>query len=117
MDELVINGRHFKINTLNQLPDDLAPFKVTTEEDIDSIGFFGAVDPLSNFYECSFKVGEEVYISSEQFIQARKAEFFRDQQTVDRVMGCTNSLDCKNQLCQELQSGEMGRSGQGKMQT
>ena len=97
MDELVINGRHFRINTLNQLPEDLDPFKVTTEEDFDSIGFFGAINPLSNFYECSFSVGKDTYISSEQFIQARKAEHFRDYQVLDRVMGCTNSLDCKNE--------------------
>ena len=96
-DELVINGRHFQINTLNQLPDDLDPFKVTTEEDFDSIGFFGAINPLSNFYECTFKVDEYEYISSEQFIQARKAEYFRDHQTLDRIMGCSTSLDCKQE--------------------
>ena len=97
MDELVINGRHFRVNTLSQLPDNLNPFTITTEEDIDSIGFIGAINPLSNFYECNFTVGNESYISSEQFIQATKAKYFRDQQTYDRIMGCTSSLDCKNE--------------------
>ena len=97
MDELVINGRHFRVNTLSQLPENLNPFKITTEEDIDSIGFFGAINPLSNFYECNFTVGDESYISTEQFIQATKARYFRDQQSCDRIMVCTNSLDCKNE--------------------
>ena len=95
MDELVVNGRHFTINTLNQLPDDLDPFKITTEEDLDSLGFFGGINPLSNFYECTFNVNGESYISSEQFIQSEKALYFKDQQVYDRIMGCNNSLDCK----------------------
>ena len=95
MDELVVNGRHFKINTLSQLPDELDPFKITTEEDLDSLGFFGALNPLSNFYECAFHVKGETYISSEQFIQSEKALFFKDYQTYDRIMGCTSSMDCK----------------------
>ena len=97
MDELVINSRHFRVNTLSQLPENLNPFKITTEEDIDSIGFFGAINPLSNFYECNFTVEGESYISTEQFIQATKAQYFRDQQACDRIMVCTNSLDCKNE--------------------
>ena len=36
------------------------------------------------------------YISSEQYIQAKKAEYFHDWDTYDKIMGCTNSLDCKN---------------------
>ena len=96
-DELVINGRHFRVNTLSQLPENLNPFKITTEEDMDSIGFFGAINPLSNFYECNFTVGEDTYISTEQFIQVTKAQYFRDQQTSNRIMVCTNSLDCKNE--------------------
>ena len=95
MDELVVNGRHFKLNTLHQLPDDLDPFKITTEEDMDSLGFFGAINPLSNFYECTFNIKDENYISSEQFIQSEKALYFKDQQVYDRIMGCNNSLDCK----------------------
>ena len=62
---------------------------------MDSLGFFGAINPLSNFYECTFRINGENYISSEQFIQSEKARFFRDQQAFDRIMGCNNSLDCK----------------------
>lgn len=96
-DELVINGRHFKTSTLNQLPDAFDPFNITSEEDIDSVGFFGAINPLSNFHESAFTVNDEHYISTEQFIQSEKARFFNDSLTYDKVMGCKNSLDCKNE--------------------
>ena len=79
-----------------QLPDDLKPFKVTSKENEDCIGFFGALNPLSNFYPARFKMGNETYISTEQFIQAKKAEYFNDKQSQVKIMCATSSLDCKN---------------------
>ena len=96
-DELVIHGRHYTLQTLHRLPDDLNPFKITTQEDEQTIGFFGAINPLSNFYEAGFKLDGEEYLSSEQYIQAQKAKYFRDRQAYDRIMGCTKPLDCKEE--------------------
>ena len=39
---------------------------------------------------------EETYISTEQYIQAKKAEYFKDKQSYDKIMCATSSLDCKN---------------------
>ena len=61
---------------LHQLPEDLNCFKVTSKEDKYCLGFFGGLNPLSNFHTASFTIDEIEYISSEQFIQAKKAEFF-----------------------------------------
>ena len=36
------------------------------------------------------------YHSSEQFIQAQKANYFKDEISYNRVMGAMTSLDCKN---------------------
>ena len=96
-DELVIHGRHYTIHTLHRLPEDLNPFKITTQEDDDTIGFFGAINPFSNFFEVGFKMDGEDYLSSEQYIQSQKAKFFKDRQAYDRIMGCSTPLDCKEE--------------------
>ena len=95
-DRLVILGRNYGLHNLTQLPDDLKPFKVTSRENEECIGIFGALNPLSNFYPAKFTIGEETYISTEQYIQVRKAEYFKDKQSYDKIMCAISSLDCKN---------------------
>ena len=80
---------------LNQLPDELNSFKVTSKENPSTIGFFGEINLLSNFYPASFTHDGLQYISSEQFIQARKAKYFGDIDTHSKIMGCSTSLECK----------------------
>ena len=95
-EKVVINGRRYGTNNLHQLPDVLDVFDITSKSSPDCIGFFGALNPLSNFYESKFTVGRIEYISSEQYIQAQKAALFDNESTYNRIMGATNSLDCKN---------------------
>ena len=94
-DKVVINGRRYGMDNLHQLPEELDVFDITTKSNPNCIGFFGALHPLSNFYESNFTVNGVEYISSEQLIQAQKANLFMDQTSYNR-MGATNSLDCKN---------------------
>ena len=84
------------MNTLNQLPDELNVFKVTTRENESTVGFFGEINPLSNFHPSAFHHEGIRYISSEQFIQANKAKYFGDLETYNLILGCTTSLECKN---------------------
>ena len=49
-DKIVLKGRSYSVNTLNQLPEELNVFKVTTKENKTTVGFFGEINPLSNFY-------------------------------------------------------------------
>ena len=96
-DTLVIKGRKFTLNNLDQLPDNLNTFKCTSKSDDNTIGFFGAINPLSNFHPAPFTLEGVEYISSEQYIQARKAEFFNDQKSLEKILGSATSLDCKIQ--------------------
>ena len=61
-DKLVINGRRYGKNNLQQLPDKLKPMKVSTKEDSNTIGFFGELCPFSNFYELN-SFGTGTYIT------------------------------------------------------
>ena len=95
-DKVVINGKCYGTDNLHQLPDELDIFDITTKSNADCIGFFGALNPLSNFYESRFEVDGVEYISSEQYIQSQKATMFNDVSSYNKIMGATNSLDCKN---------------------
>ena len=92
---MVLKGRPYTVTLLNQLPDELNLFKVTSKENPSTIGFFGEINPLSNFYPASFTHDGLQYISSEQFIQARKAQYFGDIDIHSKIMGCSTSLECK----------------------
>ena len=94
-DKIVLKGRRYDINTLNQLPDELNVLKVTTRENASTIGYLGEINPLSNFYPAPFTHEGIRYISSEQFIQASKAKYFNDADTHNQIMGCSTSLECK----------------------
>ena len=94
-DKIVLKGRRYDVNTLNQLPEELNVFKVTTRENAETIGYFGEINPLSNFYPATFTHDGVQYISSEQFIQANKAKYFGDHEAYNQIMGCSTSLECK----------------------
>ena len=94
-DKLVLKGRSYNVNTLNQLPEELNVFKVTSKEDETTVGFFGEINPLSNFYPSSFIYEGIRYISSEQWIQANKAKFSGDIEMYNEILCCSTSLECK----------------------
>ena len=94
-DKIVLKGRPYTVGMLNQLPNELNAFKVTSKEDSETVGFFGEINPLSNFYEAHFMHEGTSYISSEQFIQANKAKYFGNLNTQELILGCTTSLGCK----------------------
>ena len=90
-DKIVLKGLSYSVNTLNQLPEELNIFKVMTRETGNVVGFFGEINPLSNFYPAAFAYDGVHYISSEQFIQSHKAKFFGDVDMYNQIMGCTTS--------------------------
>ena len=92
---MIIKGKPYTTSNLHELPDEINVFAATTKEDDSSIAFFGAINPLSNFYEAEFTVEGITYISSEQFIQARKVLYFKDNNTYNLIMGARTLLDCK----------------------
>ena len=58
--------------------------------------FFGELNPLSNFHLASFKHEGQNYTSSEQLIQATKATFGGDYETLKQIMESKSPLECKN---------------------
>ena len=96
-DHLVLNGRRYSTNDISTLPSDLSGYTVTSKTSIDSVGFFGELNPFSNFHECNFEVNGRTYHSSEQFIQNAKANYFGDRETASRIMSRSNAFECKKE--------------------
>ena len=49
-DHLVIKGKHYTHDNIEELPEELSGYKITSKEESDTIGFFGELNPLSNFH-------------------------------------------------------------------
>ena len=53
-DKIVIKGKDYDMSNIHDLPDDLNAFKVTSKEDGRVVGYFGELNPLSNFFPAKF---------------------------------------------------------------
>ena len=69
--------------------------------DEDRIGFFGELNPFSNFHPSAFVVDGLEYHSSEQFVQATKAEYFGDNIAKERILRCRDTMDSK-EICMDI---------------
>ena len=94
-DHLILKGRPYTVNTLSQLHSELNVFTVTSKENDHCVGYFGEINPLSNFFPAPFQLDGIRYVSSEQFIQSTKAKFFGDLDTYNQLLCVSTSHECK----------------------
>ena len=80
---------------VNTLSSDLDPIECTSKSSDTIIEFFGELHPFSNFHPCRFVHNGFEFHSSEQFIQMKAAEFFRDDVAKDRILKASDAQDCK----------------------
>lgn len=86
VDKLLVKGRLYTVDQLNELPDGLRPDQICTRSANGFTLFFGRQSIFSNFYPAKFKVDNTDYNCSEQFYQVRKAEFYNDEQSAAKIM-------------------------------
>ena len=94
-DTLVIKSQRYTIKDLHKLPTKLSGFNVTSTSNDDSLAFFGELNAFSNFHPCTFVTGGTTYNCSEQYIQHRKALYFRDNDSANRILNASTGLECK----------------------
>ena len=94
--QLVIDGKRYNRENLHTLPDDLDTTKLCSKSDKDVLAFFGELHPFSNFHQSSFSLEGNIFHSSEQYIQWKKACFFGDIATQERLLNSEDALECKN---------------------
>ena len=94
-NQLVLDGKRHTKDTLDQLLRNLDVMKITTKSDEKSLGFFGELCPLSNFYPSSFEFNGINYHSTEQLIQHQKAKLFGDKHIEHSILTAKSLLECK----------------------
>ena len=94
-DHLIIDGKHYTMETLDMLPNALNVFNISSCSNDNTIGFFGELNPLSNFHKAVFTHENLTYHSSEQFIQHYKAIHFGDHITASKILNTTTTLESK----------------------
>ena len=96
-DQLVIKGKRYGINDLDTLPKSLLPHNITSKSNSDVYGYFGELHPLSNFYPAEFSLENKTFHCSEQYIQWKKAELFKDKTAMSNIERCKNGRQCKEE--------------------
>ena len=84
--DLIIKGKRYNMKNLSELPQNLNPQVVSSRQNADYYGFFGEFNPLSNFHPAMFTHQGIEYSDSEQFIQATKAQFCGDKQSLNQIL-------------------------------
>ena len=92
---LKLDGKCYHRQNVHTLPEKLGPAEVTSVSDDNSVAFFGELNPFSNFHPCQFSLEGLDFHSTEQYIQMKKAEFFRDDVAKERILHCEDALDSK----------------------
>ena len=80
---------------IDQLPNSLSTVNVTSKSNESTFGYFGELNPLSNFHPSSFKMYDQEYHYSEQYIQEAKAKYFNDTETYAKLCNSKTGLECK----------------------
>ena len=97
-DSLLINGTRYTIDDLDRLPSDIATYKAAEKSNETHIVFSGELSPYSNFHPCfalSFVMDDQIYHSSEQYIQYQKALAFGDSYVVNKILKTDTAIECK----------------------
>ena len=94
-DTLVLRGKCYTVNTIDQLPNSLSTVNVTSKSNETTFGYFGELNPLSNFHPSPFKMYDQEYHCSKQFIQEAKAKYFNDIETHDKPRNTKTGLERK----------------------
>ena len=92
---LKLDGKRYHRQNVHTLPEKLSPAEVTSVSNDNSVAFFGELNPFSNFHPCQFSLEGLDFHSTEQYIQMKKAEFFRDDVAKERILHCEDALDSK----------------------
>jgi ribA/ribD-fused uncharacterized protein len=89
-DNLILDGRRYRHDQLDKLPDHLSLVNVSTKANQNGHAFYGKQNPLSNFYPAIFTLNGIQFSSAEQCYQYHKAMFFKDDKTATDILKSNN---------------------------
>ena len=94
-EKLIIDGKTYTVDNLDQLPASLNVVNLTSKSNNEYFAFFGELNPLSNFHPANFVLHGHNFTSTEQYIQYRKASYFDDFVTANKITNTSTALECK----------------------
>ena len=80
---------------MHLLPKPLTGYSVTSKESEQHVGFFGELNPFSNFHLAPFILDGIKFHSSEQWIQYQKAKLVNDEHTAQKILECDTAHKCQ----------------------
>ena len=96
-DLLVIKGKRYGVEDMHTLPKSLKPVNISSKSNTTTYGYFGELNPLSNFYQAPFTLDDKTFHCREQFIQWKKAELFKDKAAMRRISKARTGHQCKEE--------------------
>ena len=94
-DQLIIKGKHYNLETLKHLPENLAPYKTAQKSSPTCLVFQGLHSPLSNFHPSLFTYNGHTYNTAEHYIQHTKACHFKDYKIAEKIKHSTDPYKAK----------------------
>ena len=94
-DQIMVNGKKYTVDELEQLPPELSPDKIAFKENSDTILFYRSDAYMSNFYKSPLSINNIEYTCVEQYFTAEKARCFKDQITVNKIMKAEKPAEMK----------------------
>lgn len=90
VDRLYLDGKFYRHDQLESLPDGLRPSQLSTRKIGDKTLFFHKDSPFSNFHPSIFVIDGQEYNSCEQFYQYKKATYFNDDIAAKKIISTDN---------------------------
>ena len=97
-DILIINGKKYTVDTLDQLKDNLDMRTFNERSDANRVvfgGIYSNFHPLSNYYSCPITFRKQRYRSLEQAYQHCKALFFGQAESASKIMTSRDPAEAK----------------------
>ena len=112
-EKLIIDGKTYTVDNLDQLPASLNVVNLTSKSNEEYFACFGELNPLSNFHPANFVLHGRKFTSAKKYIQYRKASYFDDFVTANKLANTSTALDCKELARQikELNKSHWKKSG------
>ena len=90
LNKLSLNGKVYTAKDVDKLPSKLHPANLATQNRGNITAFFTSDSPLSNHYQATQVIDNQVYNCNEQFFMQQKALTFNDYVIADSIMKESN---------------------------
>ena len=94
-DVLIIDSTRYTKENLHKLPKTINGYHAMSKRSKDVIGFFGELNPFSNFYQINIELDGIKFHSSEQWIQYQKVKLFGDWDAEAKILQSKKAIECR----------------------